>query len=183
MNTLPIFITGNAHKAKYVAQWVGIELEHQKLDLDEIQSLDLGEVVEHKVRQAYTLAKRPVIVEDAALVLPAMGRLPGTFVKWFLEELGVDGLGKLAARLEAPTAIGMIKYAYYDGTELRVFDGSMSGKLIVEPRGEGGFGFDRIFVNDGYDITRAEMDEETYAKTSYRKEGLDKLAEYLTKAV
>lgn len=182
MGKLPIFITGNANKARYVAQWLGMELEHQKLDLDEIQSLDLQEVVEHKVRQAYELAKCPVIVEDAALVLPAMGRLPGTFVKWFLAELGVKGLGELAARLSSAEAIGVIKYAYYDSVELRIFDGSMKGRLIAEPRGEGGFGFDKIFVNEGYEITRAEMDEETYARTSYRKEALDKLAEYLTKA-
>jgi non-canonical purine NTP pyrophosphatase (RdgB/HAM1 family) len=182
MQQLPVLITGNPNKAKYVAQWLGIELEHQKLDLDEVQSLDLQEVVEHKVRQAYRLAKRPVIVEDAALILPAMGRLPGTFVKWFLDELGVKGLGELAARLSSAEAVGVLKYAYYDGKELQIFDGSMHGRLIAVPRGSGGFGFDAIFVNDGYDITRAEMDEEAYALTSYRKEALDKLAQYLTKA-
>mgnify|MGYP003619857813 CR=1 FL=1 len=49
---LPLFITGNQDKADYLARILGIELQHQKLDLDEIQSTSLEEIVEHKVRQA-----------------------------------------------------------------------------------------------------------------------------------
>ena len=48
-----IFITGNQKKADYLIKYLGFPIEHMKLELDEIQSLDLREVVEHKVRQAY----------------------------------------------------------------------------------------------------------------------------------
>ena len=44
------FITGNQNKADYLAKYLGHSVDHVKLDLDEIQSLDLKEIVEHKVR-------------------------------------------------------------------------------------------------------------------------------------
>jgi inosine/xanthosine triphosphate pyrophosphatase family protein len=49
-----------------------MEVLHEKIELDEIQSLDLGEVVEHKVRQAYEIAKKPILVEDTALEFLAL---------------------------------------------------------------------------------------------------------------
>ncbi len=48
-----IFITGNQQKANYLEKYLGFPIEHIKLDLDEIQSLNLREIVEHKVKQAY----------------------------------------------------------------------------------------------------------------------------------
>lgn len=47
-----------------------------KLDLDEIQSLDLREVIEHKVRQAHEKCGKPVLVEDVSLVFEDLGGLP-----------------------------------------------------------------------------------------------------------
>jgi hypothetical protein len=41
------FITGNASKAEFFAKYAGVEVDHHKLDQDEIQSLDLVEVVTH----------------------------------------------------------------------------------------------------------------------------------------
>ena len=53
------FITGNQKKADYLAKYLGFPVKHHKLDLDEIQSLDLREIVEHKMRQAYEAVKGP----------------------------------------------------------------------------------------------------------------------------
>ena len=175
------FITGNQNKADFLAKHLGFPVEHHKLDLDEIQSLDLHAVVEHKVRQAYDILQKPVLVEDAGLIFTAMGRLPGTFVKWFIEEIGYDGLLKLANSLPDQTAIGRMCYAYYDGDEVRFFDGEMHGRIAKEARDEGqGFGFDPIFINDGFDKTRAQMTDEEYAETSYRTDALRKLRPFLT---
>ena len=173
------FITSNQNKADFLAKWLGHPVKHHKLDLDELQALDLHVVVEHKVRQAYDILKTPVLVEDASLTFTAMGRLPGTFIKWFAEEMGYDGLLRLANSLDSQEAIGRVCYGYYDGKELKLFDGEMRGHIASEARGTGGFGFDPIFINDGYDITRAEMDEEAYAKTSYRTDALKKLKPFL----
>ena len=70
------FITGNKKKADYLAKYLGLEVLHEKVDLDELQSLDLREIVEHKVRQAYEKVGKPVIVEDVSLTFTALGRLP-----------------------------------------------------------------------------------------------------------
>jgi predicted subunit of tRNA(5-methylaminomethyl-2-thiouridylate) methyltransferase len=70
------FITGNQKKADYLAKYLGFPIEHIKLDLDEIQSLSLAEIVEHKAKQAYTKVGKPVIVEDVSLEFSVLGRLP-----------------------------------------------------------------------------------------------------------
>lgn len=174
-----VFITGNQHKADFLARWLGHPVEHHKLDLDEIQSLDLRKVVEHKARQAYEILKRPVLVEDASLAFTAMGKLPGTYIRWFIDELGYDGLRNLALSLPHQTAHGRICYALCDGKGVKIFEGEMKGRIAPEPRGAGGFGFDPIFINDGYSVTRAEMDEESYFETSYRAKAMKKLQEFL----
>ena len=70
------FITGNQKKVEYLRKYLGIPLEHRKIDLDEIQSLDLREIVEHKVKQVYESIRSPVLVEDVSLVFEDWGNLP-----------------------------------------------------------------------------------------------------------
>lgn len=173
------FITGNQNKADFLAKWLGMPVAHHKLDLEELQSLDLHEVVAHKVRQAYEVLKKPVLVEDASLTFTAMGRLPGTFVRWFIEELGYDGLRALTDHLPHRQAVGRVCYGFYDGETVRFFDGEMHGQIALEARGSGGFGFDPIFINDGFTKTRGEMTEEEYAATSYRTPAIKKLRTFL----
>jgi len=174
------FITGNQNKADFLAKHLGIPIAHHKLDLDEIQSLDLHTVVEHKVRQAYVQLRKPVLVEDAALVFAAMGRLPGTYIKWFIEEIGYDGLLRLANSLPHQTAIGRVCYGLYDGTDMHFFDGEMYGRIAAEAHDNGrGFGFDPIFINEGFGKTRAEMTEQEYDRTSYRTPAIAQLRSFL----
>jgi non-canonical purine NTP pyrophosphatase (RdgB/HAM1 family) len=181
MNDL-IFITGNQHKADYLAKWLGLPVEHRKVDLDEIQSLDSKKVVEHKARQAYELIGQPVLVEDVSLTFTALGRLPGTFIKWFLEELGLHGLCKLAASLEHPGAECAIMYALFDGKEMQFFEARQGGTIAAEPRGSGGFGWNAVFVPDGSEITYGEMDEDTFATWNIRAHAIKKLKTHLTQA-
>jgi non-canonical purine NTP pyrophosphatase (RdgB/HAM1 family) len=173
------FITGNQNKANILQRGLGLPVKHHKLDLEEIQSLDLRAVAEHKARQAYDILGEPVLIEDASLTFTAMGRLPGTFVKWFIEDLGIPGLAKLAASLPSQEAIGHVLYAYCDGESVQFFEGTMHGRIVAEPHGDNGFGFDPIFMNDGYDVTRAEMTQEEYDATSYRTLAMKPLREYL----
>lgn len=173
------FITGNANKAKYVAEWLGAHVPHRSLDLDEIQTLDLRALVTHKAKQAYAVVKTPVLVEDAQLSCAALGGLPGPFIKWFIEAMGVSGLATLMGMYSDRSAHGTICYALYDGRDIHFFEGEMHGVIAPEPRGTGGFGFDAIFINTGFTKTRAEMTSTEYAQTSYRKQALDKLKEFL----
>jgi inosine triphosphate pyrophosphatase len=156
---LPIFITGNQHKADHLARLLGISLDHRKIDLDEIQSVSLDAIVTHKVKQAYALAGRPVLVEDVALGFNVLSGLPGPFIKFFVET--EDGLEKLCRMLDGFTdrrARAECVFGYYDGRQLTLLRGGLDGSIATHPRGDGGFGWDKIFCPEGYgDKTRAEL--------------------------
>lgn len=162
------FITGNQGKADFLAKHLDYSICHQKIDLDEIQSLELGKIAEHKARQAYSVVKSPVLVEDVALVLEALGNLPGPFIKWFEESLGLDGFCQLADKLDNRRATVRVCFAYFDGNEIVLFNGELKGTISDKPRGKGGFGFDSVFIPSGSQVTLAQMNEEELEKKSIR---------------
>jgi non-canonical purine NTP pyrophosphatase (RdgB/HAM1 family) len=170
MTKHPIFVTGNQDKADYLARTLGMELEHHKLDLDEIQSPDPQVVIEHKVKQAYDILKQPVLVEDTSLSFNALGGLPGTFIKFFVSsEDGLEHLCRMLDGFEDRSAYASAVYGYFDGETLTFFSGRLNGIITDHPRGTGGYGWDPIFEPVGYDgHTRAELsagdDIETYNK-------------------
>lgn len=178
MNDL-VFITGNQNKADYMARFLGGTVKHHKLDLDELQSLDHRKVLEHKVRQAYDILKKPVLVEDVSLTLTAMGRLPGTFIKYFVGELGNEGMCRMLDSFDSREAVAVVCYALHDGKEIRYFEGEMRGSIAKKPMGTRGFGYDPIFINDGYTITRGQMTQEEYDLNSGRFKALHKLKAFL----
>jgi non-canonical purine NTP pyrophosphatase (RdgB/HAM1 family) len=173
------FITGNAGKAKYLADYFHLPVEHIKLDLHEIQSLDLKEVVEDKAQRAFAIVKSPVLVEDVSLIFNGMKKLPGPLIKWFLETLGNDGLCKLLDKYDDRSAFAEVQFAICDENGIHTFTGSMEGIIAENPRGEMGFGWDPIFIPKGYDKTWAEMSDDDKHATSMRKIALEKMTEFL----
>lgn len=168
MSKLPIFITGNQNKADYLSRQLSVRLKHQKIDLLEIQSTDLHEIVAHKLEQAYGVCHQPVLVEDVSLVFNALGDLPGPYIKWFIEHAGAEACCKMLDGFEDRSAVIRCTFGYYDGTDMQFFDSELTGTIAPTPKGTNGFGFDTIFINEGYTITRAEMsqqeNEQTYAE-------------------
>lgn len=174
------FITGNAGKAKYLCDYFHILVDHIKLDLHEIQSLDLREVVEDKARRAYEIVKSPVLVEDVSLIFYGFKKLPGPLIKWFLETLGNDGLCKLLDNINDRSAFAEVEFAICDENGVHTFSGSMEGSISESPRGEMGFGWDPIFIPKGYDKTWAEMTDDEKHATSMRKIALIKMTKFLS---
>jgi inosine triphosphate pyrophosphatase len=168
MPVLPIFITGNQNKADYLSRQLGVTLKHRKIDLLELQSTDLHEIVAHKLKQAYQVCKQPVLVEDVSLAFNALGDLPGPYIKWFVEHAGDEACCKMLDGFADRSAVIRCTFGYYDGTQMEFFDSELPGTIADKPRGQNGFGFDRFFINEGCNITRAEMDqaenERTYAE-------------------
>jgi non-canonical purine NTP pyrophosphatase (RdgB/HAM1 family) len=168
MQPLPIFITGNQSKANYLSAQLGVNLEHQKVDLDELQSTDLHVIVEHKLKQAYEVCNKPVLVEDVSLVFNELGELPGPYIKWFVEFAGAEACCKMLDGFDNRSAIIRCTFGYYDGAAMQFFDSELPGTIATEPRGTNGFGFDNFFIQQGYTITRAEMsqaeNQRTYAE-------------------
>jgi inosine triphosphate pyrophosphatase len=163
----PTFISGNQNKIDYLSRSLGIELEHRKVDLDEIQSADPKLVIEHKVRQAYTLLGTPVLVEDTSLSFNALDSLPGPFVKFFVEaDNGLENMCRMLDGFDDRTAYGSVIYGYFDGEQLRYFEGRLNGTIAMHPRGDSGYGWDTIFMPEGYGgLTRAELSPEDDIKS------------------
>jgi len=182
-----VFITGNMHKLEYLQKWLGVPVIHQKIDLEELQSLDPVEVTTHKAQQAYAIIGKPVLVEDVSLVFLGMGRLPGTFIKWFLEEIGTEGLCRIGRSLEDTRARAGITYGLYDGTDMHIFSASVEGIISPEPRSLEGndwktsLSWNSVFIPDGSTKTYAEMTDEELKPFSHRAKAVADLKSFLTK--
>jgi len=174
-----IYVTGNAGKAKYFSKIIGLDIEHHDADVDEIQSLDLQEIVEHKAKKAYEQLKQPVIVEDTRYTIASLGKLPGPFVKWFEQEMGLERICRLADGDENREAAAGAAFAYYDGTIVKIFESQLAGRTPMHPKGPGGFGWNPIFIPGGQELTMAEMDEETFTKYYVQVKPFDRLREFL----
>lgn len=173
-----VFITGNQDKADYLSKYLEHSIEHVKLDLDEIQSLDLKEVVRHKMIQAYEKLSKPVLVEDVALEFTAFGKLPGTLIRWFLEEMTFENICSLLDGRDRG-AVAKCVFGYYDGKNEYYFEGSLNGSVPEKPAGSGGYGWDSIFIPEGYNVTRAELSEEDNKKTYLKIKPLKKVKAFL----
>lgn len=173
------FITGNAAKAEYLAKYLGVPVAHQKVELEEIQSLDLREVVAHKARQAYEAVKQPVLVEDVALEFAALGRLPGTFIRFYVDEVPFDTICRTLDGLSR-NAVARCVFGYFDGSDMHFFEGHMAGTIAEHPRGDHGYGWDKIFIPEGYVQTRAEMNEADDVKTYTTIKPFAQLRAFLT---
>ena len=173
------FITGNQKKADYLSRYLGHPVDHVKLNLDEIQSIDFNETVEHKVRQAYELLEKPVIVEDVSLEFAALGGLPGPFIKFFVEKVPFDIICSMIASGLSRKATARCGFGYFDGKDLELFEGSLDGKISEKPSGNNGYGWDKIFIPQGYAVTRASLDEENNQKTYIEIKPFTKLKKYL----
>ena len=158
-----IFVTTNEHKRREVQQILGVELERVNLDLPEIQAIDPAEVATEKVRaarEALGEPELPIIVEDSGLMVDAWDGFPGALTKWLMSSVGNEGLLRMLGSDDdrSARAVCVVALAEADGT-VRTFRGEVQGEVSREPRGEGGFGYDPVFVPDGSSLTYAEMGE------------------------
>ncbi|MBA3723817.1 MAG: non-canonical purine NTP pyrophosphatase [Candidatus Levybacteria bacterium] len=173
------FITGNKHKLQSFYKYCNVPVTHVELDLSEIQSLDVNTIVEHKAKEAFRIIKKPVLIEDVSLTFHALGKLPGPLVKWFLEEIGNEGLCRLLHTYKDKSATASVTYGLYDGKELHLFYGEAKGTIAEQPMGTNDFGWTPIFIPEGYHITWGQMNLEDQGKTSMRKKALMKLEKFL----
>lgn len=174
-----IFATSNQQKLKEFESILGIKLNHSNLDLDEIQSVDVEEVAIHKAKQAYELLKEPVIVEDTGLYFDELNSLPGALIKFFIKKLTLDKMCSLVK--ENRNAVAVTCIAYFDGKEMRTFKGETRGEIAPEPRGTNGFGWDPIFIPEGYSQTFAEISSEEKEYKFMRKEAIKALKSAIDK--
>lgn len=183
MKTRPLFVTGNLHKTEQFERLLGIPIDHRNIDLDEIQSKSPEEVIEHKVRQAYSIAKRPVFVDDFSFWFDELNGLPGPFIKFFLHgEDALEKLCRLADGLESRRVTARAYFGYFDGSDLTIIHGELHGEITQHPRGEAGYaiGTDFVFAVDGYDgKTRGELSQQLYDEVYRIVRATDRVTNFL----
>ena len=178
----PVFVTGRAEKA-LEAERLGFRFERVNLELAEIQALDPSEIVDSKARDAWAKLKRPVLVEDSGLAIRAWGGCPGALVKWLEKSAGLEAIARMLDAFPDRTATATCAAAYYDGVQVVAGRGEVSGAIAVSPRGEGGFGWDSLFVPLGEERTFAEMSGAEKDRVSHRRRAWEELARRLPELV
>lgn len=136
-----------------------------------------------KARAAAQGANRPALADDSGLEVTALSGAPGIFsARWAGEPRDFNyAMKKVQSALtESGTEdfsarfVCVLCLAWPDGHE-ETFEGEVHGRLVFPPRGEKGFGYDPIFIPDGYDVTFAEMDPEEKHAISHRADAFRKL--------
>ena len=180
-----IFVTTNEHKRREVEEILGVALGRVDLDLPEIQAIDPADVAAQKARAARAALGHtdlPVIVEDSGLMVDAWGGFPGALTRWVMQSVGNEGLLRMLAPGEdrSARAVCVVALAEADG-KVHTFRGEVRGTVAASPRGEGGFGYDPVFVPEWAVVTYAEMGEGKNTD-SHRARAFRAVKEWLEKA-
>lgn len=185
-----IFATGNMHKLEEVQAVLGagFELVTPAMlgvteDIPEDRTTLEGNASQ-KSHYLYDRTGADCFADDTGLEVDALDGAPGVYsaryagsgkdpqdnMKLLLRNM--DGKADRTARFR--TVISLI----LAGEEF-LFEGVVNGRIIAAPRGEGGFGYDPVFVPDGYTTTFAEMSAAEKNRISHRGQAVEKLAAFL----
>lgn len=185
-----IFATGNPHKVKEVFEIMEGRFPIGSMsetgftgELPETQSTIEGNAIQ-KARYLYDHYHVDCFAEDTGLEIDALHGEPGVFSARYAGE-GKDAdantrlvLEKLGPRQDRSARFRTV-IALVVGGVVHTFEGVAEGKIGFEKRGEKGFGYDPIFIPEGYDLTFAEIDAVEKNQISHRSKALAGLKEYL----
>jgi inosine triphosphate pyrophosphatase len=172
------FITNNDYKFLEVKSILPT-IQKLSIELDEIQELDAKKIIEYKLTEAKKKHKGKFIVEDTSLYMDCLNGLPGPLIKWFLKTIGNHGLYNLSLKLGNNNAEARTLIGYHVNGRTKYFQGILKGK-IVSPR-KSDFGWDAIFMPEGYNKVMGEMTLDEKNSISMRGQAIQKLKEYLNK--
>ena len=193
MNFEIVLATNNKHKLQEVRQILsphkivvyGLNDLNLKIeDVNEDADTYLGNAL-IKARAVQKVTSLPIIADDSGLEIEAMDNKPGLKSARFADDCGGHDKA-IRAILEylkdkdnrnARFICDIVLLNVEEGPLL--FEGIVPGHIAKEPYGEGGFGYDPIFVADELNKTYAEMSQEEKNKVSHRGKALKKLLTYL----
>ena len=190
MNNI-IFATNNQNKVEEVRAELGklfniVTLKEAGIDIDIPEPFDTLEAnATQKSKTIFDITRQNCFSEDTGLEVAALNGEPGVKSARYAGEGRSfdDNIDKLLSRLQHAdsrlarfrTVISLI----LDGKEY-FFEGICPGKIMMERKGNNGFGYDPVFVPDGSDKTFAEMDMAQKNKFSHRKKAMEKLIIFLS---
>lgn len=185
-----VFATNNKHKLDEIRKIAAGKLEI--LSLNDINChADIPETGTTLEENALIKARfvkdnfgYDCFADDTGLEVKALGGAPGVYSARYAGEAcrAEDNIRKLLSNLagiDDRSAAFRTVIALLMGEEQYFFEGAVHGKIIDQKRGESGFGYDPIFVPDGYEQTFAELGEETKNTISHRAIATNKLIRFL----
>jgi len=135
---------------------------------------------ELKARAAAEASGLPALADDSGLVVPALDGAPGIYsARWAGPtkdfRIAMERVQReLDAKDRSAYFVAVLALAWPDG-EIASFSGEVHGRLTWPPRGERGFGYDPIFIPDGYDQTLGEIDPDLKHRIGHRARAFEKL--------
>lgn len=190
-----VFATNNSHKLEEIRQILGKSIEVLSLadincheDIPETAPTIEGNAM-MKARYVYDKYGTPCFADDTGLEVEALDGAPGVYSARYAGGEGHDSEanmrkllheleGKENRRAQFRTVIALIEQK--DGKPVaHTFEGKIEGHISDEKRGTSGFGYDPIFVPEGYEQSFAELENEIKNKISHRARAVARLAEYL----
>ncbi|MCL5427967.1 MAG: non-canonical purine NTP pyrophosphatase [Candidatus Marsarchaeota archaeon] len=151
------------------------------IELREIQSVQVREVVSEKAKEAYRKLRRPLFVEDTGLYIDAMNGFPGALAKPLIESVGTAGVCRMVDSFGRRSAYAETCIGYADGRGVKVFSGKVGGRIAGRPRGDNGFGWDPVFVPDGHAQTFAQMPMTEKNRISHRAMAFRAFGAYMSR--
>jgi XTP/dITP diphosphohydrolase len=192
-----VFATNNQHKLSEVQAMLGnhfllVSLKDAGLDCDipENQPTLQGNASE-KARFVFEHLRVPCFADDTGLEVEALNGEPGVYSARYagtVQEHGSEqkrthaNMDKLLTKLgDNPNRKARFRtvISYFDGKSEHFFEGIVNGRIISDRRGVEGFGYDPVFIPDGYEQTFAEMPLSVKNTISHRARAFSKFIEYL----
>jgi XTP/dITP diphosphohydrolase len=184
-----IIASHNTGKAREIAELLapfGVEvISAASLKLPEPEETATTFVgnAELKARAAAATSRLPALADDSGLVVHALNGAPGIFsARWAgpMKDFSI-AMARVQRELEAGNAsdrrahfVAALSLCWPDG-HCESFEGRVDGTLVWPPRGARGFGYDPMFVPDGYAITFGEMEPAAKHAISHRADAFRKL--------
>lgn len=184
------FATNNANKLKEINQILGDGFEIVSLqeigcheELPETHET-LEENSHEKAEYVYTRYQVPVFADDTGLEVDALGGEPGVYTAMYagMDRNANKNMQKVLHGLQGKTdrsAAFRTIITYIDESGTYAFEGKVSGQIAQGQQGAEGFGYDPIFIPEGYSETFAELPASEKNKISHRKRAIEKLVDFL----
>ena len=140
-----------------------------------------------KAREAACFTGYPALADDSGLVVDALDGHPGVFSARYAGEGAGDAANNARLLNECRDVpddrrqaafVCVLAFVTPEGVE-RLFTGRVAGRILSTARGEGGFGYDPLFLVDGFDRSMAELDLTEKNGVSHRAQAFFKFREYL----
>lgn len=185
-----LFATNNRHKIEEVQQLTGSHFQLTGLAEAGIteELPETGDTMEanalQKARYAFAKCGLPCFSDDSGLEVEALDMAPGVYSARYAgpQKNDSDNMDKLLRELDGNTnrrAQFRTVIAFTDGKQEHLFEGIVKGTIIRERRGTNGFGYDPLFVPDGFEKTFAEMLPAEKNALSHRARALDGFLTFL----